>query len=48
MVLNSKLKQWLEKNFRERVKFDEPMANHTSLRVGGPADAFVITEKREI
>ena len=47
MVLNSKLKQWLEKNFQERVKFDEPMANHTSLRVGGPADAFVITENKK-
>ena len=47
MVLNSKLKQWLEINFQERVKFDEPMANHTSLRVGGPADAFVITENKK-
>ena len=24
----------------ERVRFDEPMARHTSLRVGGPAEAF--------
>jgi len=23
------------------VRFDEPMANHTTLRVGGPADVFV-------
>ena len=25
----------------ERVQFDAPMARHTSLRIGGPADAFV-------
>ncbi len=47
MVLNSKLKKWLEKNFQERVKFDEPMAKHTSLNVGGPADAFVTTENKK-
>ncbi|HKL85506.1 MAG TPA: UDP-N-acetylenolpyruvoylglucosamine reductase, partial [Treponemataceae bacterium] len=23
------------------LRFDEPMANHTSFRVGGPADIFV-------
>jgi len=45
--LNRKMKKWLEIKFQERVKFDEPMARYTSLKVGGPADAFVITESKE-
>lgn len=47
MSLNRKMKKWLEIKFQERVKFDEPMARYTSLKVGGPADAFVITENKE-
>ena len=27
-----------------RVKFDEPMAKHTTLKVGGPADVMVVPE----
>jgi UDP-N-acetylmuramate dehydrogenase len=46
-ALNRKMKQWLEIKFQERVKFDEPMATHTSLKVGGPADAFITTENKE-
>jgi len=34
-------KQWLENRFQGRVRFMEPMARHTSLGVGGPADAVV-------
>lgn len=30
----------LEAVFAERVRFDEPLARHTPLRVGGPADAL--------
>ncbi len=30
----------------ERVQFDAPMARHTSLRIGGPADAFVTPADR--
>ena len=26
---------------RGEVKWDEPMAQHTALRVGGPADLFI-------
>ncbi len=32
---------------RERVKVDEPMENHTTFRVGGPADFFVTLAKKE-
>jgi len=31
----------LRQHFGQRVRFDEPMGRHTSLQVGGPADAYV-------
>ena len=31
----------------DRVLVDEPMANHTSFRIGGPADALVIVNDEE-
>lgn len=34
----------LSNSLRGEVKFGEPMSNHTSFSVGGPADAFVIPE----
>lgn len=40
-VLTKNLKKQLTKRFGARVKFDEPMAQHTSWKVGGPADALV-------
>jgi len=36
----------LEGRLGERVRFDVPMARHTSLRVGGPADAFATPADR--
>jgi UDP-N-acetylmuramate dehydrogenase len=30
--------------FAERVRFDEPLAPHTSWKIGGPADAFALVE----
>lgn len=30
----------------ERVRFDVPLARHTSLRIGGPADALAVPESR--
>lgn len=41
MTLDAEAKKWLQTRFRENVKFDEPMSRHTSLRVGGPAEAFI-------
>ncbi len=41
MQLNQTQKQWLTKTFGPDVRFREPMSRHTSLRVGGPADAYV-------
>jgi UDP-N-acetylmuramate dehydrogenase len=37
----------LEAALGERVRFDVPMARHTSLRVGGPADAFATPASRD-
>lgn len=41
MVLDSASKKWLTSRFGAHVKFDEPMSRHTSLRVGGPAEAYL-------
>jgi UDP-N-acetylmuramate dehydrogenase len=41
MLLNQTHKQWLTATFGPNVRFREPMSRHTSLRVGGPADAYV-------
>ena len=29
---------------RERVLFEEPMSRHTTFRIGGPAEVFLIPE----
>ncbi len=40
-MLNVEDKVWLRQQYGEGVRFDEPMAKHTSFKIGGPADAFV-------
>jgi UDP-N-acetylmuramate dehydrogenase len=47
VALDSDSIKWLESRFKHNVKFGEPMSMHTSLRVGGPADAFVTPENVE-
>jgi UDP-N-acetylmuramate dehydrogenase len=47
MSLDSDAIKWLERRFKHNVKFDEPMSRHTSLRVGGPVEAFVTPENVE-
>jgi UDP-N-acetylmuramate dehydrogenase len=47
MVLDSDSIKWLKSRFGSNVKFDEPMSKHTSLRVGGPAQALVAPENIE-
>ena len=44
MALDSDSIKYLENRFGNNVKFDEPMSRHTSLRVGGPAEALVTPE----
>lgn len=46
-MLNPDSKKWLANLFGKNVKFNEPMSRHTSLRVGGPAWAFVTPESFE-
>ena len=31
----------------ERIKYNEPLASHTSFNIGGPADIFVIVENED-
>jgi UDP-N-acetylmuramate dehydrogenase len=47
VALDSDSIKWLESRFKHNVKFGEPMFRHTSLRVGGPVEAFVTPENIE-
>lgn len=41
------LKQQLQRRFNDRVRFEEPLSAHTSFRIGGPADAFIVVEDED-
>jgi UDP-N-acetylmuramate dehydrogenase len=43
-MLEPEARQWLSRLLGANVRFDEPMAAHTSFRIGGPADALVQPE----
>lgn len=47
MPIDRYARNWLMKKFGPNVSFDEPMARHTSLRVGGPAEAFIVPDSFE-
>ena len=47
MSLNREVIKRLRHQFGPNVKFDEPMSRHTYFRIGGPADAFVIPQRRK-
>lgn len=40
-MFNVQDRLWLRQQYGKRVRFDEPMAKHTSFKIGGPADAFI-------
>ncbi|MBF0226488.1 MAG: UDP-N-acetylmuramate dehydrogenase [Desulfobacterales bacterium] len=40
-MLKVNQKDWLKQNFNKNIKFDEPMALHTTLKVGGKAAVFI-------
>ncbi|MDH5761535.1 MAG: UDP-N-acetylmuramate dehydrogenase [Nitrospinota bacterium] len=42
-TLMSPSTNWLNR-IKGEIRHDEPMANHTSLRVGGPADLFIVPQ----
>jgi UDP-N-acetylmuramate dehydrogenase len=46
-MMNEAAKTALQQALETRVAFDVPMARHTSLRVGGPADVLATPETRE-
>lgn len=39
-MLDNEAKQWLTTLLGAAVQFDEPMARHTTFKIGGPADAM--------
>ena len=41
MTANSKQFQMLKQVFRGKILVDEPLSEHTSFRIGGPADYYV-------
>lgn len=41
------MRRELTRRFGDRVRFDEPMAAHTTFKVGGPADLFVMPANEE-
>ena len=43
-MLDAQDKAWLQRLFGPNVRFDEPMAGHTSFNIGGPADAWIQPE----
>jgi UDP-N-acetylmuramate dehydrogenase len=46
-MISLDIKKWLSHRFGEDIKYDEPMARHTSLGVGGPAEAYLVPETGE-
>lgn len=43
-MLDKDFVQWLQENFSDSLRLDEPMARHTRFRVGGEAEAYVAVE----
>lgn len=39
------MQEFFVKNFPKQTLFDEPMKNHTSFKIGGPADILFLPEK---
>jgi UDP-N-acetylmuramate dehydrogenase len=40
-------KKWLAERFKNQVRFNVPLASHTSFHIGGPAEALVTPENRD-
>ena len=47
MPLDPAARAWLQNNLADDVTFEEPMSQHTSFRVGGPAEALVRPSGKE-
>jgi len=46
-MIAAPIRQQLEQELAGRVEFDVPLARHTSLRIGGPADALATPHDRQ-
>jgi UDP-N-acetylmuramate dehydrogenase len=46
-MIDHDTKEWLSERFPKSVRYEEPMAQHTSLGVGGPAEVYVSPETLE-
>ena len=46
-MIDDRARKELAEILDDRVQFDAPMARHTSLRIGGPADAFATPANRD-
>lgn len=46
-VLTAALREEIEQTLRGVIRYDAPMSDHTSLRIGGPADAIVEPKDRD-
>lgn len=44
MALDEYFHEWLVSNLGSCVSFNEPMAKHTSVRIGGPAEAYIVPD----
>jgi UDP-N-acetylmuramate dehydrogenase len=47
MALSAAARQALREAFGEGLRLDEPLARHTSARIGGPADALIAARSTE-
>lgn len=46
-MIAASLRRLLERELAGRVEFDVPLARHTALRIGGPADALATPQDRQ-
>jgi len=46
-LVDRQIKKMLAKRFGEKLRENEPMSAHTTFRVGGPADLFVMPENMD-
>ena len=45
--MNSKQKQYIYNTISSKIIFDEPLKNHTSFGIGGPASCFIYPKNRQ-
>ena len=46
MMINADDKKWLTERFNSAVHFDEPLSRHTTLKVGGPVEVYIVPDQK--